>query len=124
MATPLELSVSRTVPVPVDRAYDLTLAWPLAELFPKRFGPIPPIVGTDPHDGWGEVGGVRTIRMGDGGTMKERLVRNDPPLAFGYEITGITGPMKPLASRIEGTLRRDVAAWRQQRCADQSGKMP
>lgn len=105
MASPVHVSATRTYPVPFDGAYQRTIEWPLPELFPKRFGPIPPIVRTD-QDGdapWGAVGQVRTIHLGDGGSMQERLVRADGPDAFGYEITGITGPMKPLAARIEGT---------------------
>ncbi|HWJ98279.1 MAG TPA: SRPBCC family protein [Acidimicrobiales bacterium] len=103
MAPPTFVSCSRTYPVPADQAFEHTITWPLEELFPRRFGPIPPITGTD-HDGeWGTVGQVRTIHLSDGGSMQERLVTVDPPREFGYEITGITGPMAPLAARIEGT---------------------
>ena len=103
MASPLHVSCSRTYPVPADRAYELTLAWPLEELFDKRFGPIPPITGTDQDGEWGTVDQVRTIRLSDGGTMQERLVKVEAPKEFGYVITDVTGPMKQLASRIEGT---------------------
>lgn len=103
MASTLELSSSRTYPVARDRAYELTLNWPLDELFHRRFGPIPPIVGTEQDGPWGTLGQERTIRLGDGGTMRERLVVVDGPAIFAYEITGITGPMKPLAGRIEGS---------------------
>lgn len=103
MASPLHVSSTRTYPVPFEGAYRRTIGWPLEELFHQRFGPIPPIVRTDQDGTWGSVGQVRTIHLGDGGSMQERLVRADAPDAFGYEITGITGPMKGLASRIEGT---------------------
>lgn len=105
MASPLHVSCARTYPVPLDRAYERTITWPLEELFHRRFGPIPPITGTEPaQDGeWGTVGQRRTIRTSDGGSMVEQLVLVDAPNRFGYEITGLTGPMKPLASRIEGT---------------------
>ena len=103
MASPLHVSSSRTYPVALDEAYRRTIVWPLEELFHKRFGPIPPITGTDQDGVWGTVGQVRTIHLSDGGSMQERLVVADPPNEFGYEITGITGPMKPLAARIEGT---------------------
>ena len=105
MASPLHVSCSRTYPIPFDQAYPLTITWPLEELFHERFGPIPPIVRTDqvgPGE-WGTVDQVRTIHLGDGGSMQERLVVVDPPNEFGYEITGISGPMKGLAARIEGT---------------------
>ncbi len=108
MASPLHVSCSRTYPVPVDEAYERTITWPLEELFHARFGPIPPITGTDQDGLWGTVGQVRTIHLSDGGSMQERLVVVDPPNEFGYEITGITGPMKPLAARIEGTWAFEV----------------
>ena len=103
MASPLHVSATRTYPIPVEEAYERTITWPLDELFHKRFGPIPPITGTDQDGVWGEVGQVRTIHLSDGGSMQERLVRAEAPTEFGYEITGVTGPMKPLASRIEGS---------------------
>lgn len=107
IAGPLHLARSRTFPVPADRAYELTLPWPLAELFDRRFGPIPPIVGTEQEGTWGVEGQARTIRLGDGGTMREQLVEVDAPHRFAYEITQLTGPMKPLASRIEGSWAFD-----------------
>ena len=103
MAAPLHVSACRTYPVAFDGAYERTITWPLEELFHRRFGPIPPIVRTDQDGVWGTVGQVRTIHLGDGGSMQERLTVADGPDVFGYEITGITGPMKPLAARIEGT---------------------
>lgn len=105
MASPHHVSCSRTYPVPADRAYELTITWPLEDLFVRRYGPIPPIVGADQDDGaeWGTVDQIRTIRLGDGGSMRERLTVVDAPDRFSYEITGITGPMKGLAERIDGT---------------------
>ncbi|WP_426574773.1 SRPBCC family protein [Aquihabitans sp. McL0605] len=103
MASPLHVSRSRTFPIALAEAYERTLAWPLPELFEARYGPIPPITSTDQEGEWGTVGQVRTIHTGDGGSMRERLVRVDPPNVFAYEITELTGPMKGLASLIEGT---------------------
>ncbi|MGN6692679.1 MAG: SRPBCC family protein [Aquihabitans sp.] len=102
MSSPVHVSASRTYPVPVGPAYEHTITWPLEELFAKRFGPIPPIVRTDGPTPWGTLDQVRTIHLGDGGSMQERLTVVEAPRRFGYEITGITGPMKPLAERIEG----------------------
>ena len=103
MASPHRVSCSRTYPVALAEAYERTITWPLEELFHKRFGPIPPISGTDQDGTWGTVGQVRTIRTADGGTMQERLVVAEPPNEFGYVITDVTGPMKPLVDHIEGT---------------------
>lgn len=103
MANPLHVSASRTFPVPADEAYAFTLPLPLEELFPMRYGPIPPITGTDQDGVWGTVGQARTIHTADGGSLRERLVDVQAPLRFAYEITDVTGPMKPLAGRIEGS---------------------
>src|SRR4051812_6605642 len=103
MADPLRVARSRTYPVPVEGAFASTLTWPLEELFARRYGPLPPITGTVQDGVWGTVDQERTIRMADGGTMRERLVTVDAPHVFAYEITDITGPMKPIAGRVEGT---------------------
>lgn len=102
MPDPVHVSATRTYPIPAERAYDLTIRWPLEELFDSRYGPIPPIVRTEQDGAWGTLGQVRTIHLGDGGSMQERLTIVEPGQEFGYEITGITGPMKGLAARIEG----------------------
>ena len=103
MAAPRFVSCSRTYPVALSEAYERTITWPLEELFERRFGPIPPISGTDQDGEWGSVGQVRTIHTADGGSMQERLVVADPPNEFGYQITDVTGPMKPLVDHIDGT---------------------
>ena len=103
MAKPAITSYSRVFPVDVERAFDDVLPTPLPELFHRRYGPIPPIASVEGQDGiWGTVGQTRTIRLADGGSMREELTRVDRPAAFGYTITGVTGPMKPLVSRVEG----------------------
>lgn len=106
MASPRYVSCSRTYPVPLAEAYQRTIAWPLEDLFDSRYGPIPPITGTEQDDDgvWGShVDQVRTIHLGDGGSMRERLTVVDPPNQFAYRITDITGPMKGLADHIDGT---------------------
>lgn len=108
MAAPLHVSRSRTYPVPVADAYAHTLALPLEQLFSTRFGPIPPIAGTTQEGEWGARHQVRTVRLADGGTMQERLVAVDPPHRFAYELTDVTGPMKPLATHIEGEWAFDA----------------
>jgi hypothetical protein len=103
MAKPLRVASSRTVPVPVERAFDVVMPEPLPALFSRRYGPIPPIreVREQPPT-WDSVGQSRRIVLADGGTLKETLTSVDRPTSFGYDITDITGPMKPLAGRVEG----------------------
>ncbi|MGI9157672.1 MAG: SRPBCC family protein [Marmoricola sp.] len=103
MTSPLVVQYSRAFPVPVEEAYGVVLPTPLEMIFNRRFGPIPPIRGVRGQDGvWGTVAQTRTIALADGGTMREELTRVQPPTEFGYTITGITGPMKPLVSYVEG----------------------
>jgi hypothetical protein len=37
-----------------------------------------------------------------GGSMREELTRMDPPNAFGYTLSDITGPLAPLVRLVEG----------------------
>lgn len=103
MAPPRTVSSSRSFPVALEEAFDRTLAWPLPELFPARYLAIPPIVRVDQEGPWLHVGQARTIHTSDGGSMREQLVEVDPPRSFSYELTELTGPMKPLVSRVQGT---------------------
>ena len=103
MTQPLVVKFSRAFPVPVDKAFRAVLETPLDRVFVGRFGPLPPIRGVEDQDGaWGTVGQTRTIRLADGGSMCEQLTKVDEPVEFGYTITDITGPMKPLAGSVEG----------------------
>jgi hypothetical protein len=103
MAQPTVVSYSRSYPVPVEQAFDSVLSMPLEQMFARRHGPIPAVRGTVPNQPtWESVGDSRTIRLADGGSLREELTRVERPAAFGYELTDIRGPMKPLAARIEG----------------------
>ena len=105
---PVELAYSRTYPVGVARAYDAVLPAPLPALFSRRYAVLPAIREVRDQAGeWGTLGQTRTIVLADRGTMRETLVSLERPDSFGYEISDVRGPMKPLASRIEGrwTLR-------------------
>ena len=99
----LQLTSSRTFPVPVGQAYDAVQTAPLPVLFARRYGAIPPIRSVRDQDGvWGTVGQTRTIVLADGGTMREELTSADRPDGFGYWISDISGPMKPLVAGVEG----------------------
>src|SRR4051794_31233422 len=99
----LQLAASRTYPVPFERAFDELLTTPLPELFARRYAALPPIREVRDQTGeWGTVGQTRTIVLADRGTLRETLVSVDRPRSFGYRISDVTGPMKPLASSIDG----------------------
>lgn len=102
--TTYELSSSAVVPAPPEQAYDLVIATPLEGLFGSRSGMIPPVLRTEDEDGaWGSrVGQSRTIVLGDGGRMLETLVDTDRPRTYGYRLSQIRGPMKPLVRGVEG----------------------
>jgi hypothetical protein len=104
MAGPTSMHCSRTYPLTVEQAFDGVLPLPLDAMFDRRYGPIPRIKSVDgPADRpWASVGQTRTIRLADGGGMREELTRVERPHAFGYVLTGISGPMAPLAERVEG----------------------
>lgn len=103
MTSPVHVEQSRTYPVAVEQTFDRLLPLPLPELFAHRFGPLPPIRSTDQDGVWGTVGQERTIRLADGGTMRERLTSVERPHRFDYVITGFTGALKPLVEHVEGS---------------------
>ncbi len=108
MSRPVHVEQSRTYPVTVEDAFDRLLPLPLPELFASWFGPLPPVRGAEPAGPepivpWGTPGQRRRIRLGDGGSMVERLVTVQRPDVFRYEITDFTGALKPLVERVEGS---------------------
>ena len=103
MSSPVVLSESRTVPVPVEHAFDVLLSTPLPDIFRHRYAAVPPITEVRDQDGeWGSVGQARTIVLADGATMREELTSLDRPRSFGYRITGISGAMKFLVGSLDG----------------------
>ncbi len=104
MAT--SLTCSRTVAAPPQRTYDELFAAPLEEIFSRRRLFIPPVRETRPVSArYAEPGDARTLVLADGGTMLETLTEVDPPRGFGYTLTELTGPLRPLARRVEGRWR-------------------
>jgi len=109
MAKPVVMSYSQSFPALPPEAFDTVLPLPLPELFDRRYGPIPSIRSVEgPGSAWGEVGQARTVHLKGGGSLREELTRVDRPDGFGYTITEVAGPMKPLASRIDGTWSFDA----------------
>jgi hypothetical protein len=99
----LELARSRTYPVGVARAFDTVLALPLPQLFARRYAALPAVRQVRGQDGeWGTVGQTRTIVLADRSTMRETLTSLERPDSFGYRIDDLHGPLRPLASSIDG----------------------
>src|SRR5947209_19870460 len=103
MAQPLTVEQSHDIPVDVRQAYDGTLPMPLPTLFRRWYGPIPPIKAVRNQSGdWNAPGQTRTVLLTGGGSMVEELTHLDPPHAFGYILSQITGPLSPLVNRVDG----------------------
>jgi hypothetical protein len=112
MSGPLHVEASRTYPVSVEHAYDVVAPAPLTTIFRRRYGPLPPVREVRDQTGgaWASSPGqTRTVVTTDRGTMREELLTLDRPHRFGYELTGITGPMAPLVERVEGEWRFEPA---------------
>lgn len=103
------LSASRTYPAGVARTFDATLSLPLPYLFEHRYAAIPPVTQVRDQGTWDAAGQTRTIVLGDGGTLLETLTEVDRPHAFGYRLTDVTGPMKPLVTSIDGRFTFEPA---------------
>jgi hypothetical protein len=110
MTRAVEFVHSRTFPAGVKRAFDEVLPYELNRLFNQRYAAIPPIKAVRGQVGtWGTPGQTRTVHLSGGGTMREELREVSPPKRFGYHLSEITGPMKPLVSAIDGTWEFEKA---------------
>jgi Polyketide cyclase / dehydrase and lipid transport len=97
------VQASRFVPVDPERAFDALLVAPLPGIFDRRYLALPPIREVRGPDAvWGTVGQTRTISTTDGGRLLETLTTVDRPHRFGYVLTDVHGPMRPLVRRVEG----------------------
>jgi hypothetical protein len=110
MTENVNLSHSRTFPAGVEESFDALLPFDLSRLFNRRYAAIPPIKGVRDQAGpWTTPGQTRTIALADGGTMREELLEVTRPHRFAYRITEITGPMKPLATSLDGAWELEPA---------------
>lgn len=104
MTTPVRVEQSRAIPVDVERTFDVTLSAPLTTIFCRRYALLPPVKEVRGQNGtWGQVGQVRVVVTADGGTMRETLTDVDAPHSFSYQLSDVTGPMRPLVDSIEGS---------------------
>src|SRR5690349_21950935 len=103
MTSAVHLARSRTYPAGVKRAFEELLPYELDRLFDHRYAAIPAIKGVRDQAGpWGTPGQTRTVLLAGGGSMRETLVEVRPPNLFSYHLDEITGPMKALASSVDG----------------------
>jgi hypothetical protein len=103
MAHSLVVEESLVIPVPAPEAFHRTLPAPLPEIFKRWHGPFPPVKEVREQTGaWDAVGQTRTVVLAGGGSTREELTRVDPPQAFGYRLTEITGPMALVVDHVLG----------------------
>ena len=103
MASTLAVQQSRVIPVSVDDAFAGTLPLPLTTIFSHWYGPIPPVAEVREQEGeWGTAGQTLVVAFKGGGGMREELTKVDPQHAFGYVLTGITGPLGLLVGGADG----------------------
>ena len=105
MTSSLTVSASRAVPVAVEDAFARVLPAPLATIFSRRYAVIPATRTTEGPEPWGMVGQSRTVVLADGGRIREELVAVEAPHRFAYRLSEISGPMRPLASAVDGEWR-------------------
>jgi Polyketide cyclase / dehydrase and lipid transport len=103
MARSIVVEQSRAIPVTVEDAFAGTLPIPLTHICSQWYGLFPPVKEVRGQSGdWDAPGQTRVITMVGGGGLQEQLTSVDPPRSFAYTLSGITGPMAPLVSKIDG----------------------
>jgi hypothetical protein len=97
------VQASRYVPVDPEHAFDVLLVAPLPAIFDRRYAAMPPVREVRGQEGeWGTVGQTRTVATTDGGTLLETLTVVDRPHRFGYVLTDVHGPLRPLVRTVDG----------------------
>jgi hypothetical protein len=104
MAKSVVVEQSRAIPVSVEDAFSRTLPMPLPMIFPRWYGPIPPVKGVREQAGdWDAAGKTRVVQFVGGGSAREELTSVDGPRSFGYTLSGVKGPLASLVSSVDGT---------------------
>lgn len=98
------LTYSRMFPVSLGEAFSVTMTAPLPGFLGDRYLAIPGVTRVIGAQTWGEagVGQQRTLHFSDGGSARETMTSLVCPRAFGYTLDSIHGPMKALASKVDG----------------------
>ncbi|MGA8846382.1 MAG: SRPBCC family protein [Nocardioides sp.] len=97
------LACSRVFPVDAQTAYRVVMPVPLPTILGTRHWAIPGVREVEQDRPWGqEVGQERVLRFSDGGSATEVLTTLEAPDRFGYRLTDISGPMKSLATSLDG----------------------
>lgn len=80
-----------SAPAKPERTYAILTRSDPTRFYPK-YGPLPAVIAVENQVGdWDATGQSRTLRLGDGSTVVERLKTVDAPRRFTYQLTDFTG---------------------------------
>ena len=75
----------------------------LTEVFSRGYAAFPAVREvTEEPDDWGTVGQTRTIRLADGGSLRQTITSVDRPHGYAYVLDDIHGRLRPFVRSIEG----------------------
>ena len=97
------VEASRLVAVEPAVAFDRLVAARLPEVFSRRYAAFPAVheVTGEPGE-WGTVGQTRTIRLADGGSLRQTLTSVDRPHSYAYVLDDIHGRLRPFIRTVDG----------------------
>lgn len=96
------VTVETPCPVPPAKAFDVIAPIDLPLIF-TGWGPLPGVRAVHDQSGpWDAAGRSRTVELTDGSRAAERIIEHTPPHSFAYELTGFTGPLAWLVTRVRG----------------------
>jgi uncharacterized protein YndB with AHSA1/START domain len=94
-------TVTVTIAAPIEEVFNYAVAEDVLPKVLRRYGPIPPVAGTEVlHGPWGRVGADRRVLLQGGGRLHEQITEFQPPTRFAYQIDAFERtPLRALASR-------------------------
>lgn len=97
-------TVAREAPgVPLERLFDVVVAEDVLPKVLHRWGPIPGVRDTADLTGpWDTPGSSRKVRLEDGSSAHETLLRWERPSAFAYRVEEMTNPLGRLVDHAMG----------------------
>ena len=97
------VEASRLVAVEPTVAFERLMAARLPEVFSRSYAAFSAVseVIEEPDD-WGSVGQARTIRLADGGSLRQTITSVDRPHSYAYVLDDIHGRLRPFVRTIEG----------------------
>ena len=98
------VEASRLVAVEPTVAFERLMAARLPEVFSRSYAAFPAVreVTEQPDEDWGTVGQTRTIRLADGGSLRQIITSVDRPHSYAYVLDDIHGRLRPFVASVEG----------------------